>query len=311
MTNITINSLPTASTIDATQDILPIYTASSAATQGINRNTLLGLSSAPVGLTDSQTLTNKVLTSPTINGATLSGTLTGTYTIGGTPTFPSSVATLTGSQTLTNKVLTSPTINSPTITNATISTGSIYGISVTTGSISSNLSMTGTLGVTGLITATAGVSIPNGSTVKINSNPVWQYLGYAQITSSFSTASTSAVYATGLTVTATIPSGASKVRVTVYSPQLLIGSSAPKTASVTLWTGASAGTLTTQVQAWNYILSSSAPNGSGANLSYINPSPSSGSITYNVGFQSDGAGGITSSIVAASTSPAFIVVECC
>ena len=59
MTNITINSLPTASTIDATQDILPIYTASSAATQGINRNTLLGLSSAPVGLTDSQTLTNK------------------------------------------------------------------------------------------------------------------------------------------------------------------------------------------------------------------------------------------------------------
>ena len=232
------------------------------------------------------------------------------------------MATLTGSQTLTNKVLTSPTINSPTITNATISTdtisgysasttGSIYGISVTTGSISSNLSMTGTLGVTGLITATAGVSIPNGSTVKINSNPVWQYLGYAQITSSFSTASTSAVYATGLTVTATIPSGASKVRVTVYSPQLLIGSSAPKTASVTLWTGASAGTLTTQVQAWNYILSSSAPNGSGANLSYINPSPSSGSITYNVGFQSDGAGGITSSIVAASTSPAFIVVECC
>lgn len=144
MTNITINSLPTASTIDGSQDILPIYTASSAATQGINRNTLLGLSSAPVGLTDSQTLTNKIITSPTISGPTLSGTITGTYTIGGTPTFPNSVTTLTGTQTLTNKTLTSPTINSPTITNATLSSdtitgyttsnsGTIYGIGVTTG----------------------------------------------------------------------------------------------------------------------------------------------------------------------------------
>ena len=146
MANITINSLPTASTIDATNDILPIYTSSSAATQGINRNTFLSLSSAPVGLTDTQTLTNKTLTSPTINGATLSGTISGTYTIGGTPTFPSNIVTTTGTQTLTSKTLTSPTINSPTITNATISTdlitgyttsntGTVYGIPITTGVI--------------------------------------------------------------------------------------------------------------------------------------------------------------------------------
>jgi hypothetical protein len=148
MSNITINSLPTANTIDGSADILPIYTSNLTATQGINRNTLLGLSSAPVGLTDSQTLTNKILTSPTINGATLSGTLSGTYTIGGTPTFPSSVTTLTGIQTLTNKTLTSPTISAPTITNATLSadtvsgfssssTGSIYGMSVTSGVLAS------------------------------------------------------------------------------------------------------------------------------------------------------------------------------
>lgn len=59
-----------------------------------------------VTTTATQTLTNKTLTAPV-----LSGTLTGTYTIGGTPTFPSSVATLTGTQTLTNKTLTSPVIN--------------------------------------------------------------------------------------------------------------------------------------------------------------------------------------------------------
>lgn len=44
----------------------------------------------------------------------LSGTITGTYTIGGTVTFPSQVVLLTGSQTLTGKTLTSPVINSPT-----------------------------------------------------------------------------------------------------------------------------------------------------------------------------------------------------
>lgn len=143
MSNITINSLPTAVSIDGVQDILPIYTNSATATQGINRNTLLGLASAPVGLTDTQTLTNKVLTTPTINGATLSGTLSGTYTIGGTPTFPNTVVSTTGSQTLTNKVLTSPTITNASLTADAITgfssanTGSIYGISVTSGTINS------------------------------------------------------------------------------------------------------------------------------------------------------------------------------
>lgn len=152
MANITINSLPTASTIDATNDLLPIYTNSLTATQSISRNTYLNLSSQPVGLTDSQTLTNKTLTSPTINGATLSGTLAGTYTIGGTPTFPASVTQNTVVQTLTNKTLTSPTINSPTITNATISAdtitgfststlGTIYGLSISSGVLNSNNSV--------------------------------------------------------------------------------------------------------------------------------------------------------------------------
>jgi len=144
-----LNLYPNASTIDAVNDELVIWTNSLSAVQNINRNTFLNLSSQPVGLTDSQTLTNKTLTSPTVSSPTLSGTLTGTYTIGGTPTFPSSVTQNTVSQTLTNKTLTSPTITSPTITNATISadtltgytvsnTGTIYGIPVTTGTISAS-----------------------------------------------------------------------------------------------------------------------------------------------------------------------------
>ena len=116
-----ITQLPVAATIDGVQDTFPIVTNSINTTQQISRNVFLGISSQPVGINDSQTLTSKTITSPTISGPTLSGTITGTYTIGGTPTFPASVVTLSGSQTLTNKILTSPTINTATISNPTLS----------------------------------------------------------------------------------------------------------------------------------------------------------------------------------------------
>lgn len=169
----TITSLPLASTIDPAQDWIAIDTTSLTSTQRINRNTYLNLGSAPAGLTDSQTLTNKTLTSPTISGPTLSGTITGTYTIGGTPTFPSSVMTLTGTQTAINKTLTSPTINSPTITNATLSadtitgfttsnSGTIYGMSVTGGLLAS-------AAIAGqVVTASLATGI---QTVQVSKNP--------------------------------------------------------------------------------------------------------------------------------------------
>ena len=132
MSNLNISQFPAASSADNTADLLLLWQGGTSTTKSIGKLNYLGLSSVPVGINDSQTLTNKVLTAPTISSPVLSGTITGTYTIGGTPTFPASVVTLTGSQTLTNKILTSPTINSPTITNATISTDTITGYSVST-----------------------------------------------------------------------------------------------------------------------------------------------------------------------------------
>lgn len=186
-------ALPVANTIDGTNDLLAIYTASATATQAISRDTLLGVTGQPADTTTIQTFQNKTIDNTNtfaikdslftlednldttkkaqfqLSGITTATTRT--YTL---PDTSDTVVTLGATQTLTAKTLTSPTINSPTITNATITadalagyttsnTGTIYGISVTTGSISSALSLTSTLSVTGASTLSGAITA--GSTI--------------------------------------------------------------------------------------------------------------------------------------------------
>lgn len=185
--------LPTANSIDGSNDYLAIYTNSAGATQRINRSTLLGVTGQPADTTTIQTLQNKTIDNTNTfsikdslftlvdDGDTtkkaqfqLSGITTGTTRTYTMPDISDTVVVLTASQTLTNKTLTSPTINSPTITNATISadalvgfssstTGTIYGISVTAGAVSSALSLTSTLSVTGASTLSGAITA--GSTI--------------------------------------------------------------------------------------------------------------------------------------------------
>jgi hypothetical protein len=152
--------------VDRATDVLEIQDITANQSKKITPNALMGISGGAVGTTDTQTLTNKTVTAPNISSPVLSGTLSGTYTIGGTPTFPSSVATLTGTQTLTNKTLTSPTINTATISNPTLTvnaitghtdadTGTIYGAITVTNSA---VSLSSTLAVTGAITGSSTLS---------------------------------------------------------------------------------------------------------------------------------------------------------
>jgi hypothetical protein len=141
--------------------------------------------------------------------------------------------------------------------------------------------------------------------MQVGGNPVWQYLGYTQVTSPITTTSTSVVYATGLTCTVSIPTGATAVKITAFTYALENG--AANNAFMSIWSGASVGTLTTQLQgveASIWTASAFVP----IHCQAIVKSPSSGSITYNVGFYGLSN---TTTINAAATYPAYILVECC
>lgn len=183
MADFTLNEKTLETSIDRAADSLLVYDNSAQALRRTNINSALDLTSHPVGINDVQTLTQKTIASPNISSPVLSGTVSGTYTLGGTPTFPSSVVTLTGSQTLTNKTLTSPTINTATISNPTLTVDSISehtsaagvtidGVLLKDSNVTAtNVAAGGTLSVAGASTLTGAVSTVGQLSVQTSTAP--------------------------------------------------------------------------------------------------------------------------------------------
>lgn len=139
LTATTRTETPTIGTSSATQHALPTGTGDLAS------------------LDATQTLSNKTITSPTF-----SGTISGTYTLGGTPTFPSSVVTTTGTQTLTNK-----TLSAPVLSGSATGTYTLAGTPTITSPAISGPTFSGTLGGTytigGTPTFPASVVLTSGA----------------------------------------------------------------------------------------------------------------------------------------------------
>lgn len=316
-TTITVDSLPVANSIDASNDRLLIYTASATDIQGINRNTLLGLSSQPMGISDSQTVSNKTLNNTNIvtlqdsnftlqdNVDTtkqaqfqLSGNTTGTTRTYSLPNASVTLASLTGTETLTNKTLTAPIISGGSIDASTVTidtlaghttsnSGSIYGIAVTTGVI------------TGAGTVGSGANATNGvQAAALATNAIT--LGYAQITSNpTNLSSTSPTQVAGLTTTVTIPAGGRKIEVTAFIPYATAG--AAQNIGISIWDGVVGSG--TKISEQDYSVGSGGIAGF-----YVSGivTPAAGSKTYNV------AGAVSTNaatITAAATTPAYILVK--
>lgn len=127
-------------------------------------------------------------------------------------------------------------------------------------------------------------------------------LAYAQIVASITTASTTIVAATGLTVNATIPAGNRKVKVTVFADSNTNTAAANNTLGI--WSGASSAALTTQLAT----IETSVPAANDFQSTYIVSvtTPAAGSIWYTVGWKTSNN---TATLTAATGSPAFILVE--
>lgn len=324
MTNVTINQLPTASTIDPTQDILPIYTAASQATQGISRNTFLGLSSAPVGLTDIQTLQNKQINNSnsatlkdasgfTLQHATdttrqlqfnLAAIPTSTTQTLSIPNGSDTLVTLGATQTLTNKTLTSPTINTPAISNATITADTVSGFTTSNNGTIYGMSVTGgVLASAALANAVNTTAIQAGAVGPSNLATNAITLGYAQITTGFNTSATTATQVTGLTVSVTIPSGGRAVKISVYTLGLY-ATTGGDSVVMTLWDGTvGSGTQLQQAQYDTTTGVKGIPI-----FLQAHATPGAGSKTYNVGLH-NGTAARNVSLEAGATFPAFILVE--
>jgi hypothetical protein len=127
-------------------------------------------------------------------------------------------------------------------------------------------------------------------------------LGYAATTSSFSTSSTTAVLVTGLTTTVTIPAGGRRIKITGFATDMYASTTVG--AALTIWDGTvGSGTQLARANG-GYLSNTSAVVG----IVMAVVTPAAGSKTYSIGLNTFNAG-TSANIEAASTYPAFILVE--
>lgn len=163
------------------------------------------------------------------------------------------------------------------------------------------IATTGNATVGGTLTVTTGTTLPNND---IQANELATSaicLGYTQITTNFTTTSTTPVLVTGLTSTVTIPAGGRRIKITVFVTAT--SNSVNNGMFVTIWDG----TVGTGTQLSRLELDQATATYQTGGTCIAVVQPAAGSKTYNVGFHSTNAG--TGTFSASSTAPSFLLIE--
>lgn len=204
---------------------------------------------------------------------------------------------LTGTETGTNKRFNNPRINSTTVVTADGAELNILdGATLSTAELNILDGVTATTAELNHLAGNGGITGSNLSTSAIK-------LGYAAITSDFTTASTTLVQVTGLTLTITVPAGGRSVKLTVWADSTE-NTNANMYTQIAIFDGTVAGgTMIARATNRNAI---NAQPIACVCIAFV--TPSAGSKTYNVGFSNAGGSG-TAKITAASTHPAFLLAE--
>lgn len=318
--NKVIGDYNAAVSIDGSTNFLLIQPGSSStAYNKINRNVLLGVTGQPADISTVQTISNKVLNNTntiTVRDGVftlqddidltkqarfqLSGITTATTRTFTLPDRTSTLVTLDGTQTFTGaNSFTGSSWSGGTIDNTNITVdnisghtvagnGTVYGLSIHSGVIQTAGAGTSTLLAQNAVQANQLAT----NTIK---------LGYTQITSGFSTSSTTAVQVTGLTVTVTIPAGGRSIKITAFARDIFSTSSAGFM-SWSIWDG----TVGSGTQLGAGQSNPTNTTGQTMAMAMAITTPSAGSKTYNIGLLTSSG---TANIEAGTAFPAFILVE--
>ena len=228
----------------------------------------------------SETLTNKTLTSPTLQGTLdgwISANQTWTYASATTITVPSGAASRNQPGDFIK--WTQTTVKYAEITGVADTVLTVRGDAVTDAAITANY----------YSKARSPVGIGGPTT-----------LGYAQITSDFTTATTPAdVDVTGLAVTVTVPSGGRRIKITVFAPQFYTTQNTGQNLQVKIKEGA-------DTLSYGLYKPQSTFDFTPMTVMYCTAA-SAGSHTYKVAMSQSAAGSLH--ILATATAPAFILVE--
>jgi len=208
-----ITELASIGTVDGAADVLEITDVSANTSNKTTRNQLLGITGAPVGTTDSQSISNKTIGNTNsvtaldsllviqsnsdqtkqavFNAGSITTATTRTYTL---PNRSDTLVTLAGTETLTNKTLTSPTIATPTITNASITADSISGFSSANNGTIYGLSVTsGQIGTSGIVDDAITAAKIDWASTGANGGIWWEELGRTTLSSAGDTISVTSI----------------------------------------------------------------------------------------------------------------------